>query len=518
MKKLLLLLALAFCLNGEAQIINTVAGNGTLGYSGDGAQATSAKVAYPYGVAVDAAGNLYCADYDNGCIRKVSTAGIITTIAGLGYNAFGGDGGAAIAAGLAHPYGVTFDIAGNMYIADWGNNRIRIVNTLGIITTIAGNGTPGYSGDGTAATTAKLYNPTGLTIDAAGNLYIADESGMRIRKVNTAGIISTFAGDSIMGNSGDGGPATAAKLNSPTGVTFDAVGNLYIADYGNCRIRKVNTSGIITTIAGGLQGYSGDGGAATAAKLNNPASVSFDATGNLYIADRNNNRIRKISTSGIISTIAGKNYVIGFSGDGGPATAAELNGPWGVTFDATGNLYISDAANQRIRSVSKALTVTVNSSTLCAGTTDTLTASGATTYSWSTSATTTSISVTPIITTTYTVTGTTTFTALNVSNASTGTAISTVAVTNCSTGIKQLTNSNDVNIYPNPNNGSFVIEPKNTLYNVPCTLYDVNGKAVLSQSINGKTNIDASSLNEGIYNISLISNEGVINKRIVIVK
>ncbi|NCX94789.1 MAG: hypothetical protein EBX41_00005, partial [Chitinophagia bacterium] len=347
---------LAGTLGAKAQVISTIAGNGSHGFSGDGGAATAAGLSNPFGVAVDASGNVYIADRDDHCIRKVNTSGIISTIAGDGYGSGGsgrysGDGGAATAASLNEPVCVAVDASGNVYIADTHNNRIRKVNTSGIISTIAGNGSSyGYSGDGGAATAASLYYPYGVAVDASGNVYISYNDN-RIRKVNTSGIISTIAGNGSNGYSGDGGAATAASLRSPNGVAVDASGNVYFADYYNYRIRKVNTSGVISTIAGnGSNGYSGDGGAATAASLYNPQGVAVDASGNVYIADAHNHRIRKVNTSGVITTIAG-NGSYGYSGDGGAATAASLADPIGVAVDVSGNLYIADITNVCIRKV-----------------------------------------------------------------------------------------------------------------------------------------------------------------------
>ncbi len=434
MKNLLLIICSFFALNTNAQIINTIAGIGTYTYSGDGGQATAAGM-YTHGIAFDAVGNLYIVDAAR--IRKVTTSGMITTIAGNGTSGYSGDGGQATSAEIAPYMGLTFDAMGNLYLADYSNSVIRKINTLGIITTIAGNGTQGYTGDGAQATDAELNLPPHITLDAVGNLYIADEYNNVIRKVNTAGIISTIAGNGAGagsggasgGYSGDGGQATAAGLYLPTGITLDVAGNLYIADFSNSCIRKVNTAGIISTIAGnGTAAYSGDGGQATSAELWAPTGVVFDAAGNLYIADEYNKRIRKVNTSGIITTFAG-NGTAAYSGDGGLATAAELNYPTGAALDAAGNLYIVDQNNNRIRMVSKALTtVTVNSATICAGATTTLIANGANTYTWNTSATSASITPSPINTTTYTVYGVTTFTAFNVSNASMGTATTIVTV------------------------------------------------------------------------------------------
>ena len=343
----------------HAQIITTFAGNGTAGYAGNGGQATAAELRTPACVAFDASGNMYIADANNNRIRMVNTAGIISTFSGIGTAGYTGDGGQATAAELHYPDGVAVDASGNVYIADASNNRIRTVSTAGIISTFAGNGTAGYTGDGGQATAATLNSPAGLALGASGNVYIADANNNAIRKISTAGIISTIAGGGSCGGSycGDGGQATAAQLNSPNGVAVDAAGNVYIVDYGNNRIRIVSTVGIISTFAGnGTAAYSGDGGQATTAELSLPFGVAFDAVGNVYIADYYNNRIRQVNTAGIISTFAGNGFGAGtgtggYSGDGGVVTAAELYWPYGVAFDATGNVYIVDGGNSVIRKV-----------------------------------------------------------------------------------------------------------------------------------------------------------------------
>ena len=349
---LTILLFTFFTFTVKAQIIKTVAGNGRIGYSGDSGSAISAELNFPTGVAVDASGNLFIADRGNSVIRKVSTSGVITTVAGNGTYGYSGDGGSATAAELYWPSSVAVDASGNLFIADNWNNRIRKVSTSGVITTVAGNGTSGYNGDGGSADSAELSNPYGVAVDASGNLFIADWGNNRIRKVSTSGIITTVAGNGTSGYSGDGGSADSAELYYPVGVAVDASGNLFIADEYNHRIRKVSTSGVITTVAGkiGAGGYSGDGGSATAAELSTPLGVAVDASGNLFIADKLNNRIRKVSTSGIITTVAG-NGTRGYSGDGGSADSAELNYFSGVAVDASGNLFIADEYNNRIREV-----------------------------------------------------------------------------------------------------------------------------------------------------------------------
>ncbi|MBW1818596.1 MAG: hypothetical protein JRJ60_15750, partial [Deltaproteobacteria bacterium] len=336
-------------------IIDTVAGGETYGCSGDGLPATDAQLDFPWGIAVDASGNLYISDIGCNRIRKIDTSGIITTVAGNGTYGYSGDGGPATQAELDTPMDVAVDTSGNLYIVDGFNARIRKVDTNGIITTVAGNGTYGYSGDGGPATQAQLYEPGGVTVDTSGNLYIADTYNYRIRKVDTSGIITTVAGNGGWEHSGDGGPATEAQFGHSYGIAVDDSGNLYIADYYNTCIRKVDTSGIITTVAGnGTYGYGGDGGLATQAELNRPIDVVVDHSGNLYITDTYNSRIRKVDTSGIITTVAG-NGTWAYGGDGGPATQAEIKGPYGVAVDDSGNLYIEDTYNNRIRKVSPSI-------------------------------------------------------------------------------------------------------------------------------------------------------------------
>jgi len=331
-------------------VINTVAGNGTAGYSGDGNQPTGAELSNPTGVAVDSFGNVYIADTDNNVIREVS-GGVINTIAGGGSPSTGiGDGGPATNAVLSNPYAVAVDSSGNLYIADTENDVIREV-AGGVINTVAGDGFVTYSGDGGQATSAGLSYPSSVAVDASGNIYIADFYNSVVREVNAAtGVITTIAGDGTAGYSGDGKQATGALLNAPTGVAVDAAGDIFIADSGNNVIREVS-GGVINTIAGdGTAGYSGDGLQATSALLDAPEAIALDVLGNLYIADTGNNVIREV-TGGVITTIAGDG-TYGYSGDGLQATAAELGGPTGVAVDSSGNLYIVDAGNNVIREVS----------------------------------------------------------------------------------------------------------------------------------------------------------------------
>lgn len=335
----------------QAQSIDTIAGNGTFGYSGDGGAATSASLAGPYDVVVDAAGNRYIADLLNHRIRKLTPAGVITTVAGNGTSGFSGDGGQATSAQVGNVYQLAVDAAGALYLADFSNNRVRKVSPSGVISTIAGNDTPGFSGDGGPATSAGLRRPWGIAVDGAGNVYFSDYENHRVRMVTPAGIISTVAGNGIAGFGGDGGQATSAGLSYPLGISIDTSGNLYIADQANNRIRKVTSSGIISTVAGnGAVGFSGDGGPATSASFRTVRDVAADNSGNLYVSDSGNYRIRKISSAGGISTIAG-NGTRGFSGDGGPAINASINYSTGVATDAAGDMLFTDQGNNRVRKV-----------------------------------------------------------------------------------------------------------------------------------------------------------------------
>ena len=351
-------------------VISLMAGNGTASFGGDGGTAVSAQLNHPYGVAMDGAGNLYIADRSNNVVRKVNTSGNISTIAGVGGVAgYSGDGGAATSAHLKQPNGVAVDSASNLYIADTGNNVVRKVDVNGNISTVAGNNLlgDGYTGDGGAATSATLDSPTSVAVDAAGNLYIADWQNSVIRKVFTDGVITTFAGldapGSNYGYSGDNGVATSAKVADPFGVAVDSLGNVFIADTANNVIRRVDTNSIITTVAGNHTsgaGYGGDNGTATSAQLNQPLNIAVDAAGDIYIADTTNNVIRKVNTSGTITTVAGNNSLsAGYSGDNGAATSAALNQPGAIAVDNAGNLYIGDSNNNRVRAVSATSTPTL---------------------------------------------------------------------------------------------------------------------------------------------------------------
>ncbi len=341
-----------------SQNINTVAGSGATGYSGDGGPATSASFDYPMGITMDTLGNLFISDHYNHCLRKVITGGVITTIAGTINSGFSGDGGQAITAQLNLPSGIALDRQGNIYIADYFNFRIRKITSSGIITTIAGNGMYGNSGNGGLATLAKIGHPYNIKINKFGDIYFTDEGFHCIRKINTLGIISNIAGTGTPGFSGDGGLATLAKFEFPQGLALDAKGNIYIADTYNMRIRKIDTLGIITTIVGiGTQGFSGDGGLSNLAQLDNPAAVDVDFNGNIYIADYWGNRIRKVNQAGIISTICGTG-AFAYSGDGGPAVLASIKQPTDLYINGC-DLYINDSGNQRIRVITNVVKIEI---------------------------------------------------------------------------------------------------------------------------------------------------------------
>ena len=341
-------------------IISTYAGTGTAGYTGDGGAATSAQIAHPEAVSVASNGDVYYADPDNNVIRKIAAAtGIITTVAGTGGNGSSGDGGLATAAKFKGPEGVFVASNGDFYIADTGNHTIRKVTAAtGIITLVAGTN-PGYTGDGGAATAARLRNPASVTVASNGDFYIGDTGNDVIRKVTAAtGIITTYAGTGTAGYTGDGGAATSARLRAPQGLVRASNGDLYIADTGNNVVRKVTAAtGVITTYAGtGTAGFLGDGGAATAARLSGPQDVTLTSAGDLYIADSGNNRIRRVAPGGTITTIVGTGTA-GSAGDGGLATAAQLSSPRGIAISSTGAYYISDRTNNKIRKVTGSFSV-----------------------------------------------------------------------------------------------------------------------------------------------------------------
>jgi uncharacterized protein (TIGR03437 family) len=355
--------------------LTRLAGNSRAGYSGDGGPAKQAQLNVPAGLAIDASGDIFIADSGNNVVRELTPDGKIQTVAGNGTQGYSGDFDVATQAQLHAPSGVAVDASGNLYIADSGNNVIREVTTDGSISTFAGDGLASYSGDSStstpaAPTQAGLHDPLDVAVGPNGTIYIVDTGNSFIRTVS-GGAINFVAGSGSVGFAGDGGSATASTTNAgagvalygPRAIAFDSAGNYYFADSGNGRIRKVDTKGIISTVAGnGTFGFAGDGSAATGANLNQPSGVAVDSQGNIYIADTGNARIRKVSSSGTISTVAG-NGMVSYSGDGGSATGAQLNGPLGVATDNAGNLFIADSQNGVVRTVKKGAIASVGGGT-----------------------------------------------------------------------------------------------------------------------------------------------------------
>ena len=340
-------------LTGQTTITTVVgSSNGNRGTTGDGGQATDAELDLPSDVVFDAAGNMYIADEGAHVVRKVTPAGIISTFAGTGTAGHTGDGGQATAAEISNPNALAIDAAGDIFIADFIDNTVREVTPDGIITTVAGTGTAGSTGDGGQATAAELNEPEGVAVDAAGDLFIADTGNNEIREVTPDGVIHDFAGTGTSGNTGDGGQATAAELNAPT-MLAEYGGNLYFTDYGNNEVREITTDGVIHTVAGnGTGGFSGDGGPATDAEIAGPVGLAFNAAGDLFIADYDDSTIREVTTDGFIHTIAGSHDAFQYApndGDGGPAIDAGFYYLQGLSANADGDLFIADDFNGAVR-------------------------------------------------------------------------------------------------------------------------------------------------------------------------
>ncbi|WP_405502146.1 RICIN domain-containing protein [Streptomyces niveus] len=344
---------------GERSVlaISTVAGTGIAGFAGDEEAAVSAQLNSPCGIAVDSSGALYISDLNNHRVRMVTADGKISTIVGTGAAGYQTDQRPRSAASslLNGPRGLAVDGKAVLCIADADNHLVRLIPPhRKAVMRVAGTGTAGFGGDGGPGVGALLNHPMGIVVDSGNVKHVADTDNHRVRKITNTGNISTIAGTGTAGYGGDGGPALAAQLNRPHGVVLDGEGNLYVADTDNHRVRKVTADGTISTVAGtGAAGFGGDDGPATSAQLNHPSSVVVDSTGVLYVADTDNHRVRRITTDGVISTVAGSG-VAGFDGDDGPAASAQLNHPLGLAVDGEDVLYVADTDNHRVRKLAPA--------------------------------------------------------------------------------------------------------------------------------------------------------------------
>jgi sugar lactone lactonase YvrE/flagellar hook assembly protein FlgD len=476
------------------QTITTVVGNCTNGYTGDGGPASLATLWVPDDIAFDSAGNYYIADPGSCTIRKVTIAtGIINTVAGNGTPDYTGDGGPATLATLDYPSGVALDPENNIYIADYYNNAIReVFAATGAITTIIGNGIGGYTGDGGPASLAEINNPERVRFDSLGNLYIADSDNFVVRRVSAAtGNISTFAGNGTMGYSGDGGPATLASLNSPQAFAFDAAGNVLITDPGVSVVRRVAAgTGIITTIVGnGTSGYSGDGGPATLASLSedSPDGIAIGCEGNIFLTDDTNNVVRMVDkATGIISTVIGTG-ISGCSTSGTPALTTNISHPESLAFDPLGNLYLVDYGYSLVQFVAGGFCPDTPTSTPSSTFTHTSTMT-ATHTPTVTPTNTLTITLTPTWTPTYTATGTSTLTGTPTSSltpTNTPTITLTPSWTPTATPTRSATNS------PTPTQTSSVTVQTSGQYTVNVGVYNEAGELIdqiqvvqLSQSVN----------------------------------
>ncbi len=519
----------------KGQIITTIAGSPTAGYSGDGAAATAALLREPDGLNVDSSGKLYIADYGNHCVRRIDATGIITTIAGTGTAGYTADGVPATTSELNRPDGVAIDLAGNVYIYEAHNYRVRKIDLSGIISTVAGTGTGGYTGDGGAATAAEIYTDPGC-VDKFGNIYIADVVTNRLRMINAGtGIISTIAGDGTTAYAGDGLPATAAELNSPDDIASDNSGNLYIVTSNDGRIRKIDSDGIITTIAGtGGHGSTGDGGPATIATFDQPAYAVIDSIGNIYVADQSSNNVRKIDRTGIINLLAGSG-TRGYTGDGGPATAAELSAPIGTAVNIYGDVYISDFNNNCVRKISYnnnlpsirrgrnlALIVCTNDTASIdsllpitdadAGQTETWTLTvaprhgtanaGYTATSTGSTVATTGLWYAPAAG----YTGNDTFSVRIDDGYSVYTTTIYASIPNCSLGaVNTLQPSDAVKVFPNPNEGTFTIQPSSIGIPTKIVITNAVGSVVKEMTITKATDIKLN-VPAGVYTVSATAN------------
>lgn len=507
-KRLASLFLVAFVLTVRSQTITTICGTGIAGYSGDNGPASNSQIDAIYAqITSDKYGNLYIADNNNHRIRRIDAiTGSITTVAGTGTAGFSGDGGLATAAQLTNPDGITIDNAGNIYIADYNNHRIRKIDPTGTITTICGNGTQSSTGDGGLATAATINGPGHLCLDPSGNLYITEYNSNRIRKIATTGTITTFCGTGVYSNTGDGGLATAATIGGPWAIASDAVGNIYAAEYLGSYVRKIATNGTITAFAGinASPGFSGDNGAALLAQLNGVAGLAVNDLGEVFIADSANHRIRKVASTGTITTYVGTG-TLGFSGDGGLANAARLRSPNGGLASHGCAIFINDAGNQRIRKVVAGTIPTLSVSStatpvLCVGQTATLSVNGASTYVWNSGAVTSTISISPTVTTNYTVYGT-------AANGCKNASVFSQSVSTCAS-LNELKNRNaGLIIYPNPTTDQFSIETESA---TKIVIRDVIGKVVMEMDVhNVNTVLSLADLKNGIYMLSVYDGQNL---------
>ena len=428
----------------QGGIITSLAGNGITQYIGDGWPATSFSLAEPMGVCVDKSGNIYVSDNADSRIRKIDIYDTLFTICGnSGLPGYLGDNGPATAASCKNPTSICFDTSGNLLIADQLNHVIRKLNlATRQISTIAGIGFPGSVGDNGPATNARLNEPTGICADKSGNIFIAEKQNHIIRRIDAGtGIITTVAGNHNPGFFGDNGPATLGKLAYPSSVTVDNSGNIFIADYGNSRIRKVNTTtGIITTIAGNnFSTLAGNNGPASAASLNRPTVVFMSNHGVLYISDFGNNQIRSINQDGIINAFAGTGGT-GYSGDGGPATAARIYGPQGIFVDDSEYVYFADATNSAIRKISR-----------------------------------------------------------------------------LTTGIQDILNLTTLDVYPNPSHGVVQLQINNHIGDMSLTVTNVMGQIVFTSTIDSQhQEVNLSQQTPGIYYLQLKTVQGLVTQKLVL--
>jgi hypothetical protein len=507
-KKFFLALFMGAAMISNSQTITTSCGTSTSGYSGDNGPASSATIHAINGqVSFDVNGNLYFADTYSHAIRRIDkNTGVITTIAGTGTLGFSGDGGAATSAQLHYPGGVAVDNNMNIYICDYSNHRIRKVAPSGTITTICGNGTASSTGDGSLAINATINGPGQICIDPAGNIFFGQYNGdWKIRKIATTGIITTYCGTGVNSNTGNGGSATVATCSEPYAITSDALGNIYFAAYnGNnngAQVRKIDVNGTVTAFAGtGVQGSSGDGGPATAALMQRIMGISINNLGEMFIADNGDQRIRKVSINGNISTYAGAG-AFGFGGDGGAAISATLQQPFGIANYGC-DTYFIDSNGDRIRKITNgtASVTAVTSATnyICIGESATLTASGANTYTWNPGALTgNTIVISPTVTTSYSVNVTNTLGCY-------GSAMVSQSVSLC-TGIENRNSNNTVyGIYPNPNLGVFQLVLGS---DAEAVIINACGQKIYSEKLHaGSHDVELKEAKAGIYFLQVHEN------------